>query len=67
MPSRPIRCGGSLSMRRPAATISPLATRSSPTIDFSVVDLPAPLRPSKATISPIATSNSTAKRIWARP
>ncbi len=44
-----------------------IAGGTSPMIDFSVVDLPAPLRPSSATTSPAAASRDKPCRIWARP
>src|SRR5579864_5656146 len=38
-----------------------------PMIDFSVVVLPAPLRPNNVTTSPSRTSNSTPCRMWLSP
>src|SRR4029077_7976500 len=38
-----------------------------PMIDFSVVVLPAPLRPSSVTTSPSRTSKSTPCRMWLSP
>src|SRR3954471_9902986 len=40
---------------------------TSPMIDFSVVVLPAPLRPSSVTTSPSRTSKSTPCRMWLSP
>ena len=54
-------------MRRPAKLTSPLAGGSKPMIAFITVDLPAPLRPSRATTSPAAASSDTPCRMWARP
>ena len=38
-----------------------------PAIAFSVVDLPAPLRPSKAMVCPSVTEKLTPNRIWLVP
>src|SRR3954470_22588062 len=54
-------------MRFPSSRTSPANAGSSPMIVFSIVDLPAPLRPSKATTSPAATSSCTSNRTCARP
>ena len=43
------------------------ATRTSPTTALSVVVLPAPLAPSRATISPSVTSRSTPRTAWMAP
>ena len=58
MPRRTILSGSMPLMRSPLKTISPRVTSpssvlSSPEIAFSVVDLPAPLAPSSATIAPL--------------
>ncbi len=45
----------------------PRRLSSSPIIAFSVVDLPAPLRPISATTSPRPTSSATSNRICAAP
>src|SRR3954469_11320525 len=54
-------------MRRPAKRTSPESGRTSPMIAFSVVVLPAPLRPRSTATSPARSSRSTSKRIRARP
>jgi hypothetical protein len=46
-------------MSVPSNTIAPPVGSTSPEIDLSSVDLPAPLVPSRATISPSPTSKST--------
>jgi hypothetical protein len=61
MPRRTILSGSMPLMRSPSKMISPRVTSpssvlSSPEIAFSVVDLPAPLAPSSATIAPLGTS-----------
>ena len=38
-----------------------------PAIALSVVDLPAPLRPSKAMVCPSTTAMLTSNRIWLVP
>ena len=58
MPRRTILSGSMPLMRSPLKTISPRVTSPSsvlsrPEIAFSVVDLPAPLAPSSATIAPL--------------
>ena len=47
------------SIRAPSNVIVPLRGRSAPAMDFSSVDLPAPLAPATQTISPLATSIET--------
>src|SRR5688572_31088983 len=54
-------------MRCPAKRTSPAERGISPITAFSVVDLPAPLRPSSATTSPGATSSATPNRTCALP
>ena len=44
------------SIRSPSKVTVPERGRSAPAIDFSSVDLPAPLAPATQTISPLATS-----------
>ena len=51
----------------PSKWISPREGRTSPMMVLSVVDLPAPFRPSSATTSPEETRNDTSARISARP
>ncbi len=50
----------------PSLTL-PLRGRTQPTIDFSVVVLPAPLRPSSATVSPFAICRETDRKMWLSP
>jgi hypothetical protein len=54
------------SIRVPSNDTVPERGRSRPAIDFSNVDLPAPLAPATQTISPFATSIETAE-IATRP
>ncbi len=61
MPRRTILSGSMPLIRSPSNRMSPRVTSPSsvfsrPEIAFSVVDLPAPLAPSKATIAPFGTS-----------
>src|SRR6478735_5561921 len=60
-------CGSSPSILRPSNFTSPARVASRLMIAFSVVDLPAPLRPSSATTSPARTSRSTPNSTRARP
>ena len=54
-PRAKIACDDIRSMRSPFSSISPAVARSTPTIVFIVVDLPAPLPPSSATTLPLGT------------
>src|SRR3954463_3841377 len=54
-------------MRLPCSRTSPANAGSRPMMVLSIVDLPAPLRPSRATTSPAATWSCTSNRTWARP
>src|SRR3954466_687626 len=54
-------------MRLPSSRTSPANAGSSPMIVLSIVDLPAPLRPSSATTSPAAIWSCTSNRTCARP
>ena len=67
MPSRAMRFDGSPTVSRPSKTIEPSRRGTTPMIDFSVVVLPAPLRPSSVTTSPAATSNATPCRMCDSP
>src|SRR5262245_43145628 len=58
MPRRAMRFGGSPMSSRPSNRTDPWRLRTMPMIDFSVVVLPAPLRPSSVTTSPGYTSKS---------
>jgi hypothetical protein len=51
----------------PASFTLPLRGGTQPTIDLSVVVLPAPLRPSSATVSPAPTESETERRMWLSP
>ena len=66
-PAEVMRCAGSPVTSRPCSSTLPRRGVISPTADFSVVLLPAPLRPSRVTISPGPTSSVTACRIWLLP
>src|ERR1700680_4928983 len=52
MPRRRRSAGGRVSIGAPSSRMVPVSLRISPEIDFARVDLPAPLAPSKVTISP---------------
>src|SRR3954451_23675044 len=56
MPSRAMAREGIRIVSTPSKTIEPLRLPKMPMMDFSVVVLPAPLRPSSVTTSPGATS-----------
>ncbi len=58
---------GSRVMSCPAKSIAPEAAGTRPASVFSSVDLPAPLRPSSATISPSRTSSVASFRMWLLP
>ena len=67
MPSRAIR-----SLVRPISSLpskrtEPVRWPTMPMIDFSVVVLPAPLRPSSVTTSPASTSKVTPCSTWDSP
>ena len=66
MPREVMTCCAMPSMRVPSNDTVPERGRSAPAIDFSNVDLPAPLAPATQTISPFATSIETAE-IATRP
>ena len=57
MPSATISCALRPTMERPSKTMSPIGGLSRPEIARSVVDLPAPLDPSRVTTSPASTSS----------
>src|SRR6201990_349941 len=67
MPERATWFGINLIVSRPRKSMLPSRRGTSPMIDFSVVVLPAPLRPSSVTTSPSRTSKSTPCRIWLSP
>ena len=59
MPWDVMICCAMPSMRTPSKVTEPERGRSAPAMDFSSVDLPAPLAPATQTISPFATSIET--------
>src|SRR5215218_859100 len=61
MPCEVITCCAMPSILLPSNDTVPARGRSAPAIDFSSVDLPAPLAPPTQTISPIATSSETSE------
>ena len=65
-PRRAARCGSLADKSWPMKRVCPLR-RTMPITAFSVVDLPAPLRPISATTSPRATFRLTSYRICAAP
>src|SRR5271166_2488251 len=67
MPDRATRLGIRFTSSRPRNTMLPSRRGTRPMIDFSVVVLPAPLRPSSVTTSPSRTSKSTPCRMWLSP
>ena len=52
---------------RPSKRILPSSAAWMPAIDFTSVDLPAPLSPTRATTSPASTAKSTRSRAWTGP
>src|SRR3954471_4034248 len=66
-PRRPMRYGGIVEMSAPRNTTRPRRRGIRPMIAFIVVDLPAPLRPTRATHSPAATASETPYSTWAWP
>src|SRR5437867_807819 len=66
-PSRAIRDDVRAIVSAPSNRTEPLRRATIPMIDFSVVVLPAPLRPSSVTTSPRGTSNSTPWRMCDSP
>src|SRR5882724_8121416 len=66
-PSRAMRSEESAIVSEPSNLTEPLRRGTIPMIDFSVVVLPAPLRPSSVTTSPRGTSNSTPWRMCDSP
>jgi hypothetical protein len=67
MPARAIACGFLPCIGSPSTQTRPLAGGAIPAIAFSVVDLPAPLRPSRAMVWPAVTAMLTPNRIWLVP
>src|SRR5512143_1039788 len=62
-----MRLDASAIVSAPSNTIDPARRGTRPIIDFSVVVLPAPLRPSSVTTSPSRTSKSTPCSMWLSP
>src|ERR1700722_7293725 len=67
MPALAIWFGGRLTISAPRNLTWPSRRGTSPMIDFIVVVLPAPLRPSNVTTSPSRTAKSTPCRMWLSP
>src|SRR5665647_1895570 len=67
MPARAIWLDMRLIISRPSKRTEPVRWPTMPMIDFIVVVLPAPLRPSNVTTSPSRTSKSTPCRICDSP
>src|SRR3954452_13172937 len=67
MPRRRMRSGDRPSMRLPSKAIVPRAGRRTPVIVISVVDLPAPLWPTRPTSSPSSTSSDRPCTAATRP
>src|SRR6516162_5242647 len=67
MPERATSLGIRVTNSRPRNEMLPSRRGTRPMIDFSVVVLPAPLRPSNVTTSPSRTSKSTPCRMWLSP
>src|ERR1700731_2386815 len=66
-PMRAIRSDVARMISRPSKAIEPVRLPMMPMIDFSVVVLPAPLRPSRVTTSPAFTLKLTPWRMWDSP
>src|ERR1700677_2739902 len=67
MPRRRRSAGGSVSIGSPSSRMVPASVRISPEIDFANVDLPAPLAPSRVTISPRSSVRLTFCKTRLRP
>src|SRR5271154_3522539 len=67
IPARAIRLGIRSIISAPPNFTLPSRRPTIPMIDFMVVVLPAPLRPSKVTTSPLRTSKFTPCRMWLSP
>src|SRR5438445_341198 len=67
IPCRAIRYGGSALVSTASTFTEPVRRGTIPMIDFIVVVLPAPLRPTRVTSSPLRTSRSTLWRTWDSP
>src|SRR3569832_1278305 len=60
-------CAGSVSSSFPLKIADPRVLSIKPMMDFSVVVLPAPLRPIKQTITPLATTIKMSCSTWLDP
>src|SRR5215467_12847866 len=67
MPPRARSCAGSLLMSRPLKVTVPLFTGSRPMMLSMVVVFPAPLRPTRQTVSASPTRRATSRSTWAGP
>ena len=67
MPRRAITLEGRAISSSPARRTEPVRRRTMPMMAFSVVLLPAPLRPSSVTTSPGRTSKATPRRMCDSP
>ena len=67
MPKAAISLGGAWVMSRPSKITAPLSASTTPQMALSSVDLPAPLVPSRATISPSSISKSTSNSTCTLP
>src|SRR5215813_11892449 len=67
MPPRARSCAGSLLMSRPLKVTVPLFTGRRPMMLSMVVVLPAPLRPTRHTVSASPTRRATSRSTWAGP
>ena len=63
-PRRAILNGASPPMSRPSSAMVPETALRAPMMVRNVVDLPAPLRPTRQTSSPAPTSSETRRRMW---
>src|SRR4029077_1992438 len=67
MPSAVASCGREIATFRPSKSIVPSSAVWMPAMVFTIVDLPAPLSPTKPTTSPAWTAKSTRSRAWTGP
>src|ERR1700748_228486 len=64
MPSAVASCGLEIETGRPSNLSVPASGLWMPAIVFTIVDLPAPLSPTRPTTSPARTAKSTRSRAW---
>ena len=67
MPARAMRWGAAPAISAPRRRTEPRRGGAMPAIALKVVDLPAPLRPSRATVCPSPTASPSPNRIWLAP